>query len=724
MSARGAHGDRSQANTGEGNVPAAENAIGGSARLYGPTIQAREVRGDIHIHAPAGDGRPPLPVPRQLPPVPTHFTNREPDLTALSALRARAQPLIVVSGQAGIGKTTLVSRWLHGLDGAFPDGQLYADLRGHSITGRPAGQSEVLGRFLRALGARTVPADPAEQVALWRSSTADRRIAVMLDNAFTAAQIRPLLPGGPGCLVAVTGRRMLSGLRMDGAAFHSLEALDTAESVELLIRGIGADRVAGEPAAARRIATLCAGLPLAVCLAAARLASRPRQPMAALADALARTPGRLTALEVEGEETVHKALDASYAVLTEGAARLYRRLGPLPLPTFDALIAAAAAAEPLERAERALDELIEANLMEDLGAEGCRFHDLVRVHAQDRALTDDTEAVREESLRRVCEWYLETATEAQRLLTPIQLTLPRAYTLPSPGLPVPFTDDAGALAWLDARRLHLMEIVRAAAERGWHATAWQLVDAQWPLYLRLRHYDLWIEAHEIGLAAARRDGDGAAERQMLNSGAIGLSGAGRTDTAAEWYHASLDAARRAGDARDEGQALLGLGACHREAGRMDQAVPCLHSAISVWEVCGYPRGAALARIVLGEIALAGAEPGTAVGHFTRAHDDMVAVRDPHDAARALAFLGRARARAGERAEGVAQLTEALAVFVASGAAHWQARTLEMLGESARDGGDEGSAREYTARARALYESTSPADARRLSEAGTDRGTER
>ncbi|MFE2940491.1 ATP-binding protein [Streptomyces sp. NPDC059255] len=697
------------------------NTIGGSAQLYGPSVQAGTVQGGIHLHAAPVDGERP-PTPRQLLPVPSHFTGRRTDLAALDALRAGDgdRPLIVVTGPAGIGKTTLVSRWLRELQPDFPDGQLYADLRGHSV-GDPVRPSEVLAHFLRALGARSVPTDPAELASLWRSRSAALRIAVVLDNALTAAQVKPLLTGGPDTLVVVTSRRRLPGLRLDGARFHPLGVLGPAAGVELLSQGIGAERVAGEPRSAQQVVALCAGLPLALCLASARLASRPRQPLRTLAHALAHEAGRLAALDAagEGEATVRKALDVSYAVLSTESALLYRRLGVLPVRTFDAWTAAAVCAESLEWAERRLDELIEANLVEDIGPDTCRFHDLVRIHARDRAVADDTGAVREEALRRVCVWYLRTATEAQKRLTPAQFTLRSTYGPPpgtDPGTgtdPLPYADDVGALGWLDAHRMNLMAAVRTSAERGWYAMSWQLVDSLWPLFLRLRHYDLWIEAHEIGRDAARHAGDKDGERQMLNSGAIGLSAAGRTDDAAAWYAASLGAAREAGDVRDEGQALLGLGSCHREAGRPAEAAPYLRRAIEVWEGCGYPRGAALARIVLGELALADGDHAGALALFGRAREGLLAVRDPHDAARALAFLGRARAAAGAYAAGVAELEEALAVFTASGATHWQARTLEMLGDSAREHGGTGEAGDHHARALALYETTSPADARRL-----------
>lgn len=698
----------------DGQVGETSNVISGSAQFYGPTVQARDVRGGIHVQTAQP---PPPPTPRQLLPTPSHFTDRVDELAALDRLLARdaeadsRKPLIVVNGPAGIGKTTLVSRWLRKHESAFPDGQLYADLRGHAADG-PAGPGEILGRFLRAFGAGAVPTELAEQASLWRSATAGLRVAIMLDNVFTAAQIRPLLPGGPGGLVVVTSRNRLTGLRLDGAEFHRLQALGPAAGLELFIRGAGEDRVSGELPAVRQVVNLCAGLPLAVCLASARLAARPRQPVAALAEALAPGVGRLAALEVEGEATVRKALDASYAVLSPEAAQVYRALGLLPLPDFDSRAAAAACAESLAWAERRLDELVEANVLEDIGPDVYRFHDLVRVHARDRATMTDTEADRERILRRVADWYLWTTTEAQRLITPIQLTLPRTYEH-LPMLLAPFADDRGALGWLDDRRTHLMAVLHLAVERGWHATAWQLVDAMWPLFLRLRHYDLWIEAHRIGLEAARSHGHREAERQMLNSGAIGLSAAHRIDDAAEWYSASLHAARDAGDARDEGQALLGLGGCHHEAGRFAEAVSHLNRAVATWEECGYPRGVALARILLGEVALAEHDPERAVACFSQARGGLLAVADPHDAARALAFLGRAHARTGDHATGTAQMEEALAVFTGSGALHWQARTLEMLGDTAHERGEDTTAEEFRTRALALYETTSPADARRL-----------
>jgi tetratricopeptide (TPR) repeat protein len=734
------------------------NTIDGSVQLQGITIQARDVHGGVHVHSR------PRPIPRQIPPYSRDFLSRREDMAVLGRLAAEdpagGLPLLVVTGPAGIGKTALAARWLGSRAADFPDGQLYADLRGATPDDH-APPGEVLAAFLRALGAATVPADLPEQAAAWRSFSAGLRLAVLLDNAASAAQVRPLLPSGPG-VVVVTSRRRLTALVLDGARHHRLAGLGTADGVALLARGIGEDRVAAELPAARRLVRACAGLPLAVCLAAARLALRPGQPVAALADALAPEAQGLAALDIEGETTVAKALDASYQALTAPAAHVYRALGALPVPWFDAAATAAACARPRTWAEDRLDELVEAHLLEPAGPGTYRFHDLVRTHA--RALADGSASAgtagegswrdgsdpdgsgrdssggdgsgrdasgRDRSgrdgssatapavppddpatvLRRLCEWYLRVASAAQQRLTPAQFVLPRTYLHPC-DLPVPFDDDPGAVHWLDERRLHLKALAEAAAARGWYDTAWQLVDASWPMLLRVRHYDLWIDLHRTGVAAARQDGDARAERQMLNSGAIGLNAAGRGEEAAAWYEESLAAARAAGDARDEGQALLGLGAHHQDAGRPAQAAPYLEQAVAVWTGCGYPRGAALARTVLGETALATGRPDAAVRHFDRARRELLAVPDAHDAARAQAFLGRALVLTGEPAAGTAELEQALAVFTATGAVHWQARALEMLADSTPD---PAWARALLEQARTRYEETSPADAARISE---------
>ncbi|WP_268254335.1 tetratricopeptide repeat protein [Streptomyces hiroshimensis] len=702
---------------GKGAAAAARhtNVLQGDTRVEGSSLQARDIHGGVHLHHAPPPRRPPT--PRQLLPVPAHFTDRADDLRTLDALRTAqrdgcAPQLVVVSGPAGVGKTALVSRWLRAAAPQFPDGQLYADLRGHASSG-PAYPTEALAGFLRALGAVSVPAAAQEQTALWRTLTADLRLTVMLDNAFSAAQVRALLPAAPGSLVVVTSRYRLTGLVVDGAGFHRVGMLEPAAALELLTRAVGGDRVERDREAARQVVSLCGRLPLALCLAAAQLASRPRRPVAALASALTRGRGPLDGLSVEGEAAVRTALDESYDALPAQAARVYRAMALLPVRHYEAHLVAAACAVAPEEAEYLLDLLADVSLLEETEEdEHYRFHDLVRLHAAHRAESEETAMQRELTLRRFVDRCLATATSAEELLTPSHRTLPRSYAHPPAG-PAPFgTADAG-LAWLDGHRYDLMAAVRLAADRGWDASAWQLVDAMWPLFLRLRPYDLWVEAHETGLAAALRDGDRAGTGRMLTSGGNGLCNAGRFGDAVQWFTDALSRAAEDGDTRQQAQALHGLGKAHHLNGEPDRAEGFFARALTLRETIGYRRGAALSRVGLGEAATARGRPRQAVDHLSRAYGDLVAEGEHYEASRALAHLGRATALAGDPDVGLRQLRSALQNFEASGSVHWQARTMEMLGLVARERDEEADARAWFTRSLALYAPVSPSDAARL-----------
>ncbi|MFI8933422.1 ATP-binding protein [Streptomyces sp. NPDC053474] len=718
--------------------PATANTIGPGAHITGPVLQAHGIHGDVHIHPAA---RPPSPpAPRQLPPVPAHFTNRRTELAALDRLVAAARHpsrIVVISGPAGVGKTALARRWLLAHADAFPDGQLYADLRGHADDG-PARPNELLGEFLRALGHEQPPAELRERAALWRTATAGARIAVLLDNALSAAQVRPLLPGTQRALTVVTSRGRLTGLGMDGAAFQPLDVLAAKDAVRLLSRRVGADRVHREPEAALRVATACAGLPLAVCVAAARLAARPRQPLAAMAGALGRGAApALDALRIEGEYAVRGALDASYRQLEPELARCYRCLGLAPVAVLTPPVAAAACRlGPGDDAVDVLDELAEVNLLEDLGPDPrtglgrYRFHDLVRAHAQRLAEAEETAAEAAAAVRRVVDYHLAAATAAEALLSPSHRTLRRDYAEPVAQEP-PFADAPGALRWLDAERTQLMTVLRTAEAKGMYAGVWQLADALWPMFLRLRPYDLWIEAHERGLAAARRAGDREGESRMLTSGGTGLRNVGRHDEAIAWFTQALRAARDevarltghpdgggpalAAAHRAEAQALHGIGQSCRLAGRLAEAADHFERALALREAVGHRRGTALTRICLGDVALAAGRPDDALGPLARARVDLLAEDDPYDAARALAFIGHCRTLigGGERAVGEEQLRAALAEFEATGATHWQGRVLEMLGESAEDRGDPAAALHWYEGSLARYTSAGAPDTDRL-----------
>ncbi|MCZ1012228.1 hypothetical protein [Streptomyces lydicus] len=694
-----------------------ENEISGSANLHGVIVQAGAVNGGIHHHATAPS---PPPAPHQLPPVPRHFTDREESHQALTEARGEGFRLAVISGIGGTGKTALASHWLRGQ--TLRDGQLYADLRG------PAGSVDtptVLRRWLRALGVHQPPADGEELIGLWRSVTANRQLAILIDNAASADQVRPLRPAGGVSVTVVTSRRTLWELMIDGAVLHPLGPLPPAAAVELLSQLAGRDRVAAEPRAASRLAEACGYLPLALSLAGARLASHPHRRLTASLDALTRHADTGPVRKDPARMAITTALDDSYEGLEAVGKRVWRHLGLLPTTDIDPDMTAAVCR--LERAEAShlLETLADEHLLEPFATDAARpvryrLGATVRAHARALAEQEDDEAVRTSVERRLCEWMLTIATQAQQRLTPSQATLRMQIAdVASPPRDAVFDDDGGALAWLDSHQGNLFGVLQLAYMAEWDDLVWQLVDAYWPLFLRQHPYELWIKAHELGVAAARRIQNPAALRQMLNSGAIGLCSAELWQDAIAWYTESVQLAQEHGDVRDAGQALHGLGDCFLQSGEPLRAEQYARLAVTRWEECGYRRGVALATIVLGQIALAKGDPRTAGSHFRRAHTELLAVDDPFDASRALALLGHARVLDDVVERGLSELTTALRVLKERGSTLWQARTLEMLAGAYERRGDLEPARRCLQKGVELLAPIRPRDAQRLQQREQD-----
>jgi len=707
-------------------APAATaNVISGDSVLHGPSVQARDIHGGIHFHAPNPAPPPHLPVPRQLPPVTARFIGREADRLALDTLRAQrpthAPQVLVISGLAGVGKTSFATHWLYEHADSFPDGQLYADLGGQTPDGEhgPVSPAVVLEAFLVALGASSVPPGVSQRSALWRSTTAGLRLAVLLDSAFTAAQVRPLLLGTPTGLTVVTSRSNLTGLRVDGASVHRLAGLPAESAIELLAVG-GGTRVAQEPAATREVIRLCGRLPLAVALASAQLALRPHRSVSALADSLSRAPGAVDTLRVDGEAVMRTALDMSYDVLPDESRVLYRRMGLLPADRHDLSLLTALAGDGEgsgdtgQAADIAVHGLVEANLLEETGPGTYRFHDLVQPHA--RRLGEELEEPgrREHTLRCFVDWCLSTAASAESILTPSH-RLP-GHDLPSGMVPAtPLDGPEEALAWLDAHRNSLMSAVRYSARIGWHSSCWRLTDLIWPVFLRLRPSEMWIEAHRLGLEAARRSGSTQGEGRMLTSGAIGLRNAGLYLEAADWYRQALELATADNDVRQQAQAVSGLGHVSLLAHRLDEAREHFEHALRLRESIGYRRGAALSRRRLGETALAGGDLATAAEQLHRAGTELDSLGETYEATRVLALLGHVLDRRGDHDEGVRRLRESLAHFRAGSARseHWEARCLEWLGQAAESRGDHAESIRHYEAARNLLRRLSPEDAQRL-----------
>lgn len=484
----------------------------------GPELRA------VHRSAPAGraaivPGRP-VAVPAQLPLDVPAFTGRAAELARLDAALAAAgeQPTAVVItallGTAGVGKTALAVHWAHRAAGRFPDGQLYANLRGFDPGGTRMNPTEALRGFLEAFGvpAARIPAGLAEQAALYRSVLAGRRVLVLLDNARDAEHVRPLLPGAAGCLVVVTSRNRLTGLvAVEGAHPVPLDLLPVADARDLLRRRIGAARIAAEPQAVEEIVHRCARLPLALALVAARAATHPEFPLRALADELRDARGGLDVLVAGDAATdVRAVFSWSYAALSQPAAALFRLVGLHPGPDVSVAAVASLAGQPVARVRPVLGELAQAHLLDEHVPGRFVAHDLLRAYAAELAQAHDDEPERRAAIDRAFDHYLHTGYAAAVLLQPHRDRI--ELSPPSPGTTVgPLADHDSAMAWFAAEHQVLVAAQRAAVGSGRDRVAAQLAWTLETFLQRQGHTHDLVETRRLALAATVRLGDRSGE---------------------------------------------------------------------------------------------------------------------------------------------------------------------------------------------------------------------
>jgi tetratricopeptide (TPR) repeat protein len=646
--------------------------------VYGSVVQARDVHGDVHLH------RPTLPAPSQLPPQP-RLVDRQADLAELNALRDRspdASVTVLVTGSAGVGKTALALSWAHAARSHYPDGQLFADLGGHSSDAPPVSPHAVLGDFLFSLGIAPdlIPGELARRAALFRSVTHERRILVLLDDALTAAQVRPLLPASPGSFTIVTSRYRLGALLARGAHGVHVDRLDTYAGVALIAEVLGDQRVDREREAAERLVALCAHLPLALSVAAGRLAARPSWPLGEMVAALSEEQ-RLAELAIGDDMVVRSALDLSYQALGAEAARLYRLLGLVPGETFGGDAAAALGGIPAVEARSLLGVLTDANLLTDTTGGRYRFHHtLIRLHAREVSRAEDSDEFRETALGRLFGWYLDTAAKAERRLRPYRGELPRDAE-PPPIEPTDFGGPEDALGWMEAERVNLQAAITAAHERGRSATAWQLADAMWALYLYRGHYAERVAVEEAGLAAARRCEDQYAEAKMLNRLGLSLHGLGREEEAVAYFEGARELWKRLGKRDREAGSLRRLGMVSAAMDDRDAAISAFLSACAIYRELGADRKAALALIDLANVLLGGDRAPDALTYLEEARR-LLTVDDPYNRARLQVALGRAYIAIGKYQRSSRELDAALETMTALGASTGQAEVLEVLGELA------------------------------------------
>jgi tetratricopeptide (TPR) repeat protein/transcriptional regulator with XRE-family HTH domain len=644
----------------------------------------------------AGPPRPGGGPPCLLPPDVADFTGRSRHLRQLDALlaapdggRASAVVISAIAGTAGVGKTALAIHWAHRVRDRFPDGQLYVNLRGYAA-GAPLRPIQALTGFLRALGvaAEQVPVELEQAAGLYRSLLADKHVLVVLDNAASPAQVRPLLPGSGGCLVLVTSRDRLAGLvARDGARRLSLEVLEASEAVALLARILGRERVVAEPQAAAELARVCGYLPLALRIAAANLTDQPHRSLAGYLAEL-QAGDRLAALQVDGDEqaAVRAAFDLSYRRLAPETQRLFRLLGLVPGPDVTAAAAAALAETTLEEAGRLLARLAGVHLLAEHARGRYGFHDLLRAYAADRAHDEDAAAGREAALGRLLEWYLHSADGAARLLYPekLRLPLPQAAT----GLPVAaFHDHAGAVAWLDAERANLVAVVQHAADQGPRPAAWLLADTLRGYFgLRVHAVD-WLAVAEAGLAAAQADGDLRGQAAAHLSLTDALRCQDRCPQAIAHGTRAVALARRSGWLEGQATTLGSLGSVYWELGRLQEAADHYRQALAIDRQTGWRAGESVRLTNLSVVYRELGRLQEAADHYTEALaiDRELGARGGE--AVDLGNLGETYHLLGRFGEALDHLARALALHREVGNREFEADTLRVLAEVHRDVGD-------------------------------------
>jgi DNA-binding SARP family transcriptional activator/tetratricopeptide (TPR) repeat protein len=653
--------------------------------------------GDEVLPDAAGPGgqalaRPPAAeIPRQLPAAAGHFTGRGSELAWLTDAASRCDPqaaagdtvvISAIDGMAGIGKTALAVHAAHRVSSQFPDGQLFVDLQGYTKGHPPREPGDALGMLLRALQvpAQRIPEDTQERAALYRQRLAGTRTLVLLDNAADEAQVRPLLPAAPGCLVLVTSRRRLKGL--DDARSVSLDLLTPRDAVALLHAVAGPDRVPADDPLLGEIAHRCGRLPLALRVAGALLRHRPAWSPEHLAALLRDEYRRVPALS-DGERDLATVFDLSYTGLSGRHQLLLRGLGLVPGPDADAYAAAALLDTDPDTATGLLEDLVDHNLLNAHAPGRYRLHDLIRAHARTLAATDPSPE-RDAALDRLLRYYGHTAHSAS-------IPIARRPRL-APGGPVPvhtpaLPDPGAARAWLRTERDNLEQAHTHAHIHNLHEHTLTLAAGLAEILRTDGPYTRALALHQAAADTAHHHGSPAAHANVLTDLGIMRRLAGDLTGARDAFSLALEIYRATGDRLGEADTLAELGRARGYAGEMTGADGALSLALEIYRATGDRHGEADMLADLGIMRRVAGDPAGAVGAFSRALEIYRAIGDRHGEADALTELGRAQALTGDLAGADGGLGQALEYYRVTGHHHSEAYVLTNLGTVRRLTGD-------------------------------------
>jgi tetratricopeptide (TPR) repeat protein len=660
--------------------------------------------------------------PRQLPATVPNFAGRAAELAALTkgldeSDASRRSRIMTIIGIAGVGKTTLAVHWAHHVAQRFPDGQLYVNLRGFDPSGSPVAAADAIRGFLTALSvpAERIPVAADAQAGLYRSLLADKRMLVLVDNARDPAQVRPLLPGSAGCMAVVTSRTWLAGLvAAEGACQLSLDVLDDAEAAELLTGRLGSDRTTAEPGALAELITLCAGLPVALVIAAARAIGQPHLPLRVLAAELRDAKYRLDALTTGDSATdVRSVFSWSYRNLSAPAARLFRLAGLHPGPSHSAEAMASLAGLPITAARGWLRELVGAGLIDEHAPNRFALHDLLREYAAERANSSGTQAGRHAAMHRMLDHYLHTALAAGTLLEQQQFRI--APTPSAAGVtPEPLADRRAAANWFETEYQALTAMIALAADLGFDLHACQLAVTLTGVLDQSARWEDLAAYGAIALATAQRSGQREAEAHVQRGLAGAFARLGRYDDAHVHLQRCLDEFTELKNVSGQAHAHLNLACLLHHMNDSERALSHAHRADELFGLLDQERaGQAAAINTVGwlEASLGNTEEGLAYCQQALAIAEEIDNRPI--AALTWDSLGYVRHLLGQHEAAVSCYQRAAAMLSEVGATLHRAETLINLGDTYEAVGDRQAAHDLWQEALEVFELSHHPETERL-----------